>query len=136
MILLDTSYLIALAIPRDGLHARALAWSEYLPERFLVTEYVLWETLNALSAPSNREMGHVAIEGIRANPQIEVRPASQRLFDEGLAMHARMHDKAWSMTDCVSFAVMRESNIAEALTYDRHFEQAGFRALLREDPPI
>jgi len=46
-----------------------------------------------------------------------------------LAINAR-NDKDWSLTDCISFIVMEEHGITEALTGDRHFEQAGFRALL------
>ncbi len=41
-------------------------------------------------------------------------------------------DKEWGLVDCVSFVVMREHGIEAALTTDRHFIQAGFRALLRE----
>ena len=47
------------------------------------------------------------------------------------ASHA---DKVWSLTDCTSFVLMRQRGIADALAYDRHFEQAGFKALLRSDP--
>lgn len=39
---------------------------------------------------------------------------------------------AWSLTDCSSFIVMEERGLADAMTADRHFEQAGFRALLRQ----
>ena len=35
------------------------------------------------------------------------------------------------LTDCISFVVMQERGIAEALTGDHHFEQAGFAALLK-----
>ena len=42
-------------------------------------------------------------------------------------------DQSWSLTDCASFLVMEERNITDALAYDRDFEQAGFRALLREN---
>ena len=41
-------------------------------------------------------------------------------------------DKDWSLTDCLSFAVMHARDLSEALTGDHHFQQAGFRALLRE----
>jgi predicted nucleic acid-binding protein len=38
------------------------------------------------------------------------------------------------LTDCISFEVMRSAQATDALTYDQHFEQAGFRALLRGKP--
>jgi predicted nucleic acid-binding protein len=40
-------------------------------------------------------------------------------------------DKDWSLTDCISFVVMENQDITEALTADRHFVQAGFTALLK-----
>jgi predicted nucleic acid-binding protein len=42
---------------------------------------------------------------------------------------------AWSLTDCTSFLVMRDAGLTDALTTDEHFRQAGFRAVLLEDPP-
>jgi len=42
-------------------------------------------------------------------------------------------DKAWSLADCTSFVVMADHHLAEALTCDPHFAQAGFRALLLEE---
>ena len=52
-------------------------------------------------------------------------------FDEGVRLYVARPDKDWSLTDCISFVVMRERGITEALTGDRHFEQAGFVALLK-----
>ena len=46
-------------------------------------------------------------------------------------MLEQRQDKRWSFTDCISFAVMKQMKIADALTGDHHFEQAGFRALLK-----
>ena len=40
-------------------------------------------------------------------------------------------DKEWSLTDCISFTVMNDEGLAESLTGDHHFEQAGFSALLK-----
>jgi predicted nucleic acid-binding protein len=52
-----------------------------------------------------------------------------------LKLHEQRADKAWSLTDCVSFIVMADGGMQRALTHDHHFEQAGFEALLRRDPP-
>ena len=40
-------------------------------------------------------------------------------------------DQPWSYTDCLSFRIMKERRLRDALTKDAHFEQAGFVALLR-----
>ena len=53
-------------------------------------------------------------------------------FARGFDLYARRPDKSWSLTDCISFVVMTDRGLTEALTGDHHFEQAGFRALLRE----
>jgi len=58
-------------------------------------------------------------------------PASQELFERGLNLYRQRPDKDWSLTDCISFVVMREHGVTKALTADRHFEQAGFAILLR-----
>ncbi len=58
-------------------------------------------------------------------------PPTQPLFDSGVALFSKRLDKRWSLTDCISFVVMEEQGITHALTGDRHFEQAGFVALLK-----
>jgi predicted nucleic acid-binding protein len=60
-----------------------------------------------------------------------VKPSSSQ-FQEGFLLYKQRRDKKWSITDCVSFKIMEEYQITEALAYDKHFEQAGFIALLRE----
>ena len=72
---------------------------------------------------------------VRSRPGITVIAASTALMDEGVALYRQHKDKRWSLTDCISFVVMRREGIRDALTSDHDFEQAGFRALLRTDPP-
>jgi predicted nucleic acid-binding protein len=64
--------------------------------------------------------------------RVEVIPQTARLFDEALALYADRNDKSWSLTDCASFLITQRWQVEEALTSDRHFEQHGFRALLRD----
>ncbi len=72
MILLDTGYLIALFDANDALHDRAMAWSERIDEPLLVTEHVLWETVNYFSSPADRSKAHALIEHIRSEPACEI----------------------------------------------------------------
>ena len=134
MVLLDSGYLIALLVPRDSLHARALRWSESIRERLLLTEYVLWETVNYLSPLADRPKAHLLVEQVESNPAYEFVPATQELFHAGVALHRARADKAWSLTDCISFHLMTTMGIRQALAYDGHFQQAGFTALLRCEP--
>jgi predicted nucleic acid-binding protein len=112
-----------------------VAWSAHLNEPMLVTEYVLLECVNAFSRPKDRQSAHALIEQVRADRACELVHASPELFEAGLRLHRERLDKEWSLTDCISFALMGRRGLRRALAYDRHFEQAGFEALLRKDPP-
>lgn len=134
MIFVDSGFFVALLTMRDQLHSRAESWSEHLSESFVTTDYVIWETVNWLSAPTNRAKIHDVIDDIQKDSRWEVIAATKQLFNVGLAMHRHYADKEWSLTDCISFHLMREREISRALTHDHHFEQAGFEALLRRNP--
>jgi predicted nucleic acid-binding protein len=134
MILIDTGYLVALVREQDELHERAHRWAEHASERAVLTDYIVVETLNSLSHPLHRPRIHRIIELIRSSSNYELVIVDEPLFAQGLALHRGRADKAWSLTDCVSFVLMQQRGIARALAYDHHFEQAGFEPLLRRDP--
>ena len=117
----------------DAAHGRAIAASEASRGRFVTTSWVLTEVADALCAPPHR-LGFTSLLALlRADPFTEIVPADESLFNRGVELYSRRPDKAWSLTDCISFVVMADRDLVEALTGDRHFEQAGFRALLREN---
>jgi len=128
----DTSYYVALLGPNDAHHQRALKWSQRLLGRVVVTEYVLVELGSALSGAEDRHLYVPFVEELLKDNGTVFVPSSQDMFHRGLALFANRPDKEWSLVDCISFVVMKERRLQEALTADRHFIQAGFRALLRE----
>ncbi|MDB9493294.1 PIN domain-containing protein [Spirulina major CS-329] len=134
-IFVDTGYWIALISPDDDLHDQALWITEQvLPAQFVTTELVLNELLNAFSRHGARfrQAAVSLIDSLLEDETVEIIPQSIQLFHAALALYRQRPDQAWSHTDCVSFHLMRERKIMEALAYDRHFEQAGFVALLRD----
>ena len=107
-----------------------MAW-ENVVTRVVVTDYVFVELGNFFAESRYRGRVPAFVRQLRGDPTVEVIPASQSLLDKGLEPYEQRPDKEWSLTDCISFVVMREHGLTEALTSDHHFEQAGFRALLR-----
>jgi predicted nucleic acid-binding protein len=125
----DTFYFIALLSSDEKAHARAVEYSG-LVDRIVTTEWILIELADGLCNTANRDRYRVIRTGLFANPLAEVVPLDMNLHERAIALYVQMADKEWSLTDCVSFLVMRDRGLTEALTADRHFEQAGFVALL------
>lgn len=134
MIFVDTGYLVAMLNPLDNLHQRATLWAAVTDVRMLVTEYVLVETVNHLSAPLYRLRVHALLQNVQSSPDWTIIPASTQLFQAGVQLHAARTDKEWSLTDCISFSIMDEQHLSRALAHDHHFEQAGYEPLLRRNP--
>lgn len=130
----DAGYWIAILNPADGLRAKAASVSNSLdPFQIVTSEMVLTEVLNSFPR-ENQVFRQAVAQFVKQsfnNPKIEVVPQTSELFHQALSLYEQRTDKAWSHTDCASFCIMRQQNILEALSHDRHFEQAGFIALLR-----
>ena len=127
----DTSFYVALIKPSDALHAVAREWSQAGSQIVVVTEFVLTELGNFLAQAPGRRLFMGFVDFLRSDPGTVVLPSSTDLFNAGLRLYDQRPDREWSLVDCTSFVVMHERGIEEALTADHHFEQAGFRALLR-----
>jgi predicted nucleic acid-binding protein len=127
----DSFYFLALFNPRDAAHERAVEASKRFSGMLVTTDWVLVELADALCDAVNRGGCVDLIDDLRHSSRVEIEIASRAAFDAGWDLFRIRPDKDWSLTDCISFVVMREQGIADALTGDHHFEQAGFRALLR-----
>ncbi len=126
----DTYYFLALLHKGDAAHSKAVALAEKITNPILTTAWVLTEVGDALSAPGLRPYFLQLLAALRADPACTIVPPSPALFDAGVSLYAERSDKDWTLTDCISFVVMRQYGMTEALTGDRHFQQAGFTPLL------
>ena len=97
----------------------------------LTTQAVVLEVGDGLSVARRRHFAPTFRE-LLASPSVEVVSLDDSTLDFAWNLFLSRRDKEWSLTDCVSFFVMRERKVWEAFAHDHHFEQAGFRALLRE----
>jgi len=127
----DTFYYIALLSSTDNAHVRAVEFTRDFNGQMVTTAWILTELADGMAAPTNRQAFISFLAGLRSDPQVSIVAPDPALFDEGIALYANRPDKEWSLTDCISFVVMQREGLTEALTGDRHFEQAGFTALLK-----
>ena len=130
-VFVDTFALIAWLNPRDDAHAVVTAYLDGFTGRLLTTEWVLMELADALSAPEARSTAVAFLQAVRADPLLDVVGYLPAVYQAGFDRFANRPDKSWSLTDCISFGVMTERGLSEALTADHHFEQAGFQAVFK-----
>jgi predicted nucleic acid-binding protein len=127
----DTYYFLAVGSELDQGHQRTVQYAASYTGHIVTTEWVLTEVGDALSSPAQRERFLELLELIHDDENWFVVEASHELFERGVALFSQRLDKEWSLTDCISFVVMEEQGVSEALTADHHFEQAGFVPLLK-----
>lgn len=99
----------------------------------VTTSYVIAELVALLTSPFHIARPRVIsfINGLKQSPFVEIIFIDQARDDAAWNLLTRRQDKEWSLADCASFLVMKELNLTDALTSDHHFEQAGFRVLLK-----
>lgn len=128
-VFVDTSYWLAMLNPRDAFHSWAVHVAR--PPRMVSTLAVELEVMDAFSAPSFRPLALEFWRQTNNDPGLAVVPLANDLLAAAVTWFESHRDKSWSMTDCISFVVMRQRGITDALSSDHHFEQAGFRILFK-----
>lgn len=134
-VFLDTSFAIALSSVTDQNHARAAQLANQLETdktRLVTTQAILLEIGNALSKQRHRAAAIQLLESLETDPSVEVVLFTNSLYKLAFNLFKQREDKEWGLVDCISFIVMQDRGITDALTADTHFQQAGFRALLRD----
>jgi len=125
----DSFYFVALLNRADQYHKKVASAASQLREDIVTTDWVLMEVADALAESAFRRSVPQFIRDLAADPKVKLVRASKELFEHGLQLYQDRPDKEWTLTDCISFVVMTEEELTDALTGDSHFEQAGFKAM-------
>lgn len=126
---MDTHALLAWLNPKDSAHAQVKEYMTGYEGRLVTTEWVLMEVADALARSGTRHLVIEFLNTVRADANYDIVAYEEQVYRDGYSLFASRHDKDWSLTDCISFAVMKHRNLSEALTADHHFTQAGFIAV-------
>jgi len=134
-VFLDTAFVLALASPADQYNGKARELSRQIKQggvSLVTTRAILIEIGDAMAGQRRRKAGMTMLESLEEDDNLEIIPNNEELYSKAFDLFVSRSDKEWGMTDCISFVVMDEQGIREALTTDIHFKQAGFVALMRE----
>lgn len=131
---LDTSGFFALLVVKDPKHVlaeRILRRAQAEKRRLITTDHVLDETATSLKVRGAANLVEPLFERVFQSQACRIEWTNEARFGKVRTFFRRHADKDWSFTDCLSFCVMKEFGLREALTADSHFDQAGFVALLK-----
>lgn len=129
---LDTIFIQVILNPRDQYHTPAMQILSRVKnaQEVWTTEAIFLEVGNALSTYNHHKVS-AFIKQCYLTDNISIINITPQLFQEGLNLYESRQDKTWGLVDCLSFIVMKQENLIDAVTSDIHFIQAGFNALLR-----
>jgi predicted nucleic acid-binding protein len=129
---IDAGYLIALEAADDQNHDSALRhWRGLLQSLppLVTTSYIFDEVVTFFNGRRRSAKAVEVDNALLRSSAVEFVHVDEQLFYEGWQFFQRHRDKSYSLTDCISFVLMGRRSIVEALTFDRHFVQAGFNKL-------
>lgn len=131
-VFLDTGYIIALEAADDQHHdAASRHWrnlTKLLPP-LVTTSYILDEVATFFNSRNRHAKAVDVGNRLMRSFSVQLVHVDEVLFYEAWQYFTKYTDKAYSLTDCVSFVVMEKFGIRTALTFDNHFVQAGFETL-------
>lgn len=128
--LLDTSGLFAMFDANDQHHQSAFEYFNVANPKFC-HNYVALEFISLADARGHsRQQLLMFIGEITAQPDVTFVWVDPLMHGAAISMLMAQLDKRYSLCDAVSFLLMRDRRLREALTTDHHFEQAGFQRLL------
>lgn len=126
---IDTGFLIALEAADDQHHRAARdTWRDIRKRRvtFVTTTYVFDEVVTFFNSRGHHAKALSIGEVLQNSQIVTLVHVDEAMFAEAWGEFAHQSDKRYSLTDCVSFVVMKRRRIKTALAFDKHFTQAGF----------
>ncbi len=133
-VFLDTSFIVALENRDDPVHELAKRLDRELmkSQALIVTHWgILLEIGDGYSRLGRRPKGNFLLAHFMTETAYELEAITSEVLSAAMKLYAERPDKEWGLTDCVSFVIMQQRGLTQALTADEHFSQAGFQALLR-----
>ena len=128
-VFVDTSGWFELVLPGGRGRAEIARAVEAPDTKFVTSTYVLDELISLILERRGYKIASMAASAIRSAPEIRLEHPDAAEESRAWRLFLDRSDKTYTLTDCLSFVIMRRLGITEAITTDRHFRQEGFTVL-------
>lgn len=127
LVFVDTGALYALADRTDRAHERARKFHESSKVPYLMTDFVLAESMSLITKRVGKRHAVSFGEALRGSPRFRIEDASVEIRQAAWNEFASRLDKDHDLIDCLSFAMMEAYGVQEVFGFDRRFAQRGFQ---------
>ena len=122
----DTSFWVALLVPRDPHHDEAAtSWRKVLTT-LLTTNHVVGETWTFLRRRAGHAPAVAFLDAVERSERLVVVAVDEEIERAAFAWLRRHDERQYSFVDATSFEMMRRRRLNEALAFDGEFAAAGF----------
>lgn len=132
-VFVDTSGWLAAINTRDSQYNNVVeTYSDLVAKRttFVTSNLVVAEMHILIVRERGAAAGCALLDAIYTDPLYRVVAVDRELESEATDRWLRrFSDQRFSLTDAVSFEIMRRDRIGDALALDKHFEVAGYRMM-------
>jgi uncharacterized protein len=125
----DTSAWYELVIPETPAHAEMTQLMRAGDIKFVTSTYVVDELISLVLKRRGHAIASSAAAHIRSAPEVRLEHPDAAEEARAWRLFLDRPDQSYSLTDCLSFVIMRRLGITEAIAIDDHFRQEGFAVL-------
>ena len=131
-VFVDTGVWYAMADKSDQYHKKATEYTKKLVTsniNFVTTNLVVHETLMLLSRKTSKAAAIKFLDMIYSQDNIEIIENEDSIEQKAYRIFKKYADQDFSITDCLSFVIMKENRIKKAFTFDKHFKIMKFTVI-------
>ncbi|MDF1556545.1 MAG: PIN domain-containing protein [Deferrisomatales bacterium] len=128
-VFVDTSAWYEFADQRAAAHEVVSALIDEHRGRMITSTFVLAELTALVVARFDHRLAVTVDDSIRGSSDVELLHPVAAEEEEAWDLFRARPDKSYSLTDCLSFVIMRRTGVDTALSADQHFKQEGFQTL-------
>jgi uncharacterized protein len=128
-VFVDTSAWFAGIAKNDQYNEQAMECRNRLLKgntRFFTSNSIIHETTMLLERKVSKKEAVRFLKAILRDPGVEIIHADEEMEEEAYVLYQKYKDQDFSITDCISFAIMHRYQISRCFTYDHHFSSMGF----------